>query len=222
MPRRSWPDRRPRLDGKARARPVERCELGPADAVVRLLRGEPRRQLERVEIARDGRGNRVGDGDALDGARHVGRALEEALHEIGRHRGPRAVRMRGDVGLGRGARLRVRSRAAERLAHAAEQRRRATRGCPRSEVASRARPCARSRRGGRRPARSPRSTPRTKSGCAGRRRARAGRSGCRRAPRCPPRAAGACGTPRSRRSRSGGTPRSRWATRRTRRPASRR
>jgi hypothetical protein len=44
---------------------------------VRLLRRQFRRQFERIQVAGDGRGNFRFRRDALDGARHIGRALHE-------------------------------------------------------------------------------------------------------------------------------------------------
>ena len=55
-----------RFDREAGRRPVEVGELGPAHARVRLLRRERRRQVERIEVARDGRGNLAAIGDPLD------------------------------------------------------------------------------------------------------------------------------------------------------------
>ena len=97
MPRRSSPVRGPRLDLEARARPVEVRELGPADAPVRLLRRERRRQLERVEVTRHRGGKLRERGSRSTVLCHVGRPREEAGDQVGGHRRPRALRARGDV-----------------------------------------------------------------------------------------------------------------------------
>ena len=147
--------------------------------------------------------------DALDRARHVGRALRgsAATRSAGiAGRGP--WRVRGHIGVRIGARRVVRSAALPSArAHAREHRIARLRDCRRSpcRLTTRVLPCARSRRAARCRSRSPRSTPRRKSGCAGRRPARGARNGCRRARRCPPRAAVACGTLPSPRSRCAGT-----------------
>ena len=89
--------RRSRLDLEAGALPVEVGELRPADAGVRLLRRDRRRQDERIEIAHDSAGNLAPLGDPLDSALHVGRPRHELGDKVGRHRRPRPVRMGGDV-----------------------------------------------------------------------------------------------------------------------------
>jgi hypothetical protein len=97
---------RTRLDGKTRRRPIEVRELGPADAGARLLRGDKRRQRERVDVPRDRRRNVAAIGETLDRALHVRRAREEARDEIRGHRRPRTVPVRGEVGLRVAARRR--------------------------------------------------------------------------------------------------------------------
>jgi hypothetical protein len=73
MPRRSSLSSA-RLDGEARATPVEVGELGPADACLRSLRVDRGRQHQRIDVARNRGRNLTAIADALDGALHVGRA----------------------------------------------------------------------------------------------------------------------------------------------------
>ena len=108
--------RRARLDREARCGPIERGELGPADAGMQCV------GAERVEIASNRARNLRERCERFDGARHVGRASDEAGTEVRRHRRTRALPMRGDIRGGANLRLRVGTVLGQRFAHARENR----------------------------------------------------------------------------------------------------
>src|SRR5262249_43640635 len=107
----------PRFDCESRAAPVQAGEFRPAHA--RARRGLRRDPIEVMTHRHRDVGNVA---DTLHRACHVVRARHEALDQIGGHPGSRTLRMRGDVGVRGGARLRIGTAAAEYLPHAREHR----------------------------------------------------------------------------------------------------
>ena len=132
--------RRPWLDGEPRAGPVEIGEFGPADARVRALRGERRRQLQRVDVAGNGARDLAAVGDASTVlAMSRARWMNFAASSAGiAGRGP--CGLRGDVRLGGRARRAAVALLAQRLAHAPED------GVARRAIVGEAHAVSRSRR----------------------------------------------------------------------------